>query len=116
MQAEDLSLLESHFGKGVVEHRTPDGLHVYVLPTVNLPDGCTPKSSSAIYVATPFMGYPSRLFFGKPIALRSGGFPPTTTAVLLGRTLYAASIGGVPFDLPPHQAILAHLRRYTWNS
>ena len=116
MAHEELGLLQTHFGVGVAEYRTPAGLNLFMLPVVHLPEGCKPTSSPAIYVATPFMGYPSRLFFDAPVSLRSGGIPPTKTAVLLGRTVYAASIGGIPFDLPPHQAILAHLRRYTWAS
>jgi hypothetical protein len=46
------------------------------------------------------------------VRLKSGVTPPITTEVLLGRTMYAASIQGVSSSLPIHQGVLAHLARY----
>jgi hypothetical protein len=111
MSDAELRLLENLFGKGV-EERTQGDLHLIILPLVQLPPGCTPLRAFGIYVATPSAGYDSRLYFDSPIKLKSGVQPQTTTGVLLGRTLHAASIQGVPASLPPHQAILAHIGRY----
>lgn len=99
------------FGEGVSE-REERGLRLVALPVVVLPPGCDPAQSSAIYVASPLGGYQTRLFLEKPVRLRSGVTPPITTEVLLGRTMYAASIQDVPATLPVHQGILAHLARY----
>ncbi len=112
---EDQRALETLFGPGVQE-QTELGLRLIVLPTVALPPGCNPNISMAIYVASTFQSYDSRLYFEAPITLASGICPPTTAAVLLGRSLYAASIQGVSPSLPPHQAILAHLERYKATS
>ena len=109
--SDDLRLLEEMFGPGVRAHREGE-LPLVVLPVVHLAEGCAPASAMAIFVATAYLGYDSRLYFEAPIRLASGTVPATTSAILLGRTMFAASIQGVPATLPPHQAILAHLRRY----
>ena len=106
-----LSILKRLFGEDVRELHE-GGLHLFSLPEVPLPPGCHPVSCAGLYVASAFQGYASRLFLASQIRLASGRVPPVTALVLLGRTWYAASIGGVSPALPPHQAILAHLRRY----
>ncbi len=99
------------FGEGVQE-RFETGLRLVVLPIVELSPGCSPSHVMGIYIAGEYQGYRSRLFLEAPVTLRSGVSPATTMSVLLGRPMYAASIQGVSAALPPHQAILAHLRRY----
>lgn len=111
LSPEDRRALEKLFGEGVQE-QAELSLRLIVLPAVALPPGCQPEVCMAIYVASAFQGYDSRLYLESPITLPSGNCPPTTAAVLLGRTLYAASIQGVSPSLPPHQAVLAHLQRY----
>lgn len=111
MSADERQVCQDLFGDGVCE-RDESGLRLIILPMVNLPAGCTPDQSMGIYVASPFAGYESRLFLEAPIRLRSGVVPQTTTQVLCGRTMYAASIQGVSASLPVHQAVLAHLSRY----
>jgi hypothetical protein len=111
MDPAALELVETAFGKGVREH-TEGGLPLVVLPNVLLPDGCRPASAMAIYVPAHYQGYDSRLFFEAPITLASGVTPATTAVLLLGRTMYAASVQGVSPSLPTYQAILAHVRRY----
>lgn len=102
---------ERLFGEGVSEHQER-GLRLVALPLIVLPEGCDPSQSSGIYVASALGGYQTRLFFEKPIRLKSGVTPAITTDVLLGRTVFAASIQDVPASLPIHQGVLAHLARY----
>jgi hypothetical protein len=111
MSEEHHRLLTRAFGPGV-EEQIENSLQLVIVPAITLPVGCVPQKAFAIYVASPTGGYSSRLFFERPIRLKSGVEPRTTMLVLLGRTMYAASIQGVPNELPAHQAILAHLKRY----
>jgi len=111
MSPQETSILERLFGAGVAEHFDTN-IRLIVLPVVPLPTGCKPPIVTGMYVPQSFMGYDTRLFFEAPITLASGAQPAVTTAVLLGRTMYAASIRGIPMTLPLHQGILAHLRRY----
>lgn len=111
MAGEDQRACEALFGEGAAEHRER-GLRLVVLPVVTLPEGCNPSRSSGIYVASALAGYDTRLFLEAPVRLRSGVTPAVTAEVLLGRTLYAASIQGVSASLPVHQGVLAHLARY----
>jgi hypothetical protein len=111
MGESELRILRSLFGDEVAEH-SEGNLRLISLPKVTLPDGCRPDVAFGVYVASRLDGYESRIYFEHPIRLKSGAQPQTTTRVILGRTLYAASIQGVSATLPPHQAILEHLRRY----
>ncbi len=111
MLPQETAVLEELFGTGVAERYESD-LRMIALPAVPLPEGCRPATAMGIYVPHQYMGYNTRLFFESPITLRSGVQPPHTVAVLLGRTMYAASINGIPANLPLHQGVLAHLRRY----
>jgi hypothetical protein len=111
MSGDERKACEDLFGKGVTE-LMENGVRLIVLPVVNLPAGCEPKQAMGIYVASPFNNYESRLFLEAPIRLRSGSQPQTTTQVLCGRTMYAASIQGISATLPVHQAVLAHVARY----
>ncbi|MHB1550463.1 MAG: hypothetical protein ACYCX6_04620 [Vulcanimicrobiaceae bacterium] len=111
MSDEERRACEDLFGTGVAEYQER-GLRLIVLPTVTMPTGCDPSESSGIYVASPLGGYETRLFLERPVRLRSGAMPAITTEVLLGRTMFAASIQGVSARLPIHQAVLAHLARY----
>lgn len=111
MSDPEQRVLTGLFGEGV-EERTQGNLRLIILPIVSLPPGCTPTKAFGIYVATPMSGYESRLYLDSPIRLKSGAQPQTTTLVLLGRTMHAASVKGVSPALPLHQAILAHLIRY----
>lgn len=111
MTAAEQKMLEDLFGAGVAEHHQT-GLRLIVVPRVKLPAGCTPAESFAVYVPSTYQGYPTRLYLEQPVRLASGAQPQTTTAVLLGRTLHAASINDIPATLPLHQGILAHVERY----
>ena len=113
MSPQEHSVLEDLFGSGVTEI-IEAGTRLVVLPSVSLPAGCKPDSAMGIFVPQQYLGYTTRLFLDSPVTLKSGMQPATTTAVLLGRTMYAASINQVPADLPLHQGILAHLRRYEY--
>jgi hypothetical protein len=108
---EEERALTALFGEGIREH-SEAGLRLITLPAVTLPPGCTPTTPFGIYVATPYAGYQSRLYLDAPVRLASGAIPPTTAAMLLGRTMHAASIQGIPATLPLPEAILAHIRRY----
>ncbi|HET9342938.1 MAG TPA: hypothetical protein VFO25_08495 [Candidatus Eremiobacteraceae bacterium] len=111
MSPQETEFLDGLFGPGVAEHYEAD-LRLIALPDVALPDGCQPARAMCIYVPQRYMGYDTRLFFQSPVVLKSGVTPAHTTAVLLGRTMYAASINGVAATLPIHQGVIAHLRRY----
>jgi hypothetical protein len=111
MTAEEQTLLDELFGPGVQEH-CELGLRVIVLPSVVLPDGCTPEVSSGVFVAGPWQGYASRLYLEMPVRKKSGEVLATTSSVWLGRTLSAASIRDIDPSLPLHQAISAHVRWY----
>lgn len=115
MTDAEKKVLEEMFGPGVAEHLF-DGRRAIVLPRVVLPDGCDPGESSAIYIVGDYQGYSTRLYLEKPVALKSGVVPSTTAAVLIGRTMHAASINEIPATLPLHQGVLAHLERYALAS
>jgi hypothetical protein len=108
---EEERALTALFGEGVREC-SEGGLRLITLPAVMLPLGCTPATAFGIYVATPYAGYQSRLYLDAPVRLASGVIPPTSPALLLGRTMHAASIQAIPATLPVPEAILAHIRRY----
>lgn len=111
MTEQEQRACEALFGVGVSEH-SERGLRLVALPSISLPSGCDPAQSSGIYVASPLGGYDTRLFLEKPVRTRTGATPAITTEVLLGRTMYAASIQGIPASLPIHQGVLAHLAVY----
>jgi len=108
-------VLDEMFGPGVAEHPF-EGKRAIVLPRVVLPSGCSPDESSAIYIVGDYQNYPTRLYLEKPVALKSGVVPSTTTAVLFGRTMHATSINEISATLPLYQGILAHLERYALPS
>ena len=111
LTAAEQRALEAAFGEGVREiYEGP--LRLFVIPRLRLPAGASPAETFAIYCASPHTGYQTRLFLETPIRAANGKTPPTTTAVLCGRTVHAASFNGVPAELPPYQGILAHLRLY----
>jgi hypothetical protein len=111
LTADEQRGLDATFGTGIREiHEGP--LRLFVIPRLRMPAGASPSDVFAIYCASPHTGYQTRLFLESPIRGVNGQTPGTTTAVLCGRTLYAASFNGVPADLPPHRGILAHLRLY----
>jgi hypothetical protein len=116
MTEQEKRLLSAHFGDAVEEYQQPAIGRLIVLPVVTLPRGCDPESSMGIFVANEYQGYPTRLFLERPVRLPSGIVPNTTQAYILGRNLYATSVRGVPASLPLHQAILAHVRRYTLDA
>lgn len=103
--------LHDTFGPGATEE-FEGGLRLIVVPSIKLPDGCAPSASMAIFVASPYLSYESRLYFEAAVTMKNGFQPQTTTALLLGRTMYAASIQGIPSSLEPHQGIAAHVARY----
>ncbi|MFZ1125730.1 MAG: hypothetical protein WAN59_11390 [Candidatus Baltobacteraceae bacterium] len=109
--SEERTVLDALFGPGV-EEWVEGGRRLIILPTVTLPKGCAPAAAFGIYVASQYGGYESRLFLDCHVRLASGATPSMTRDVLCGRTMYSASWNGVPASLPPHQAVLAHLRRY----
>lgn len=111
MTEQEQRVCEALFGAGVSEHNER-GLRLVSLPVISLPPGCDPLQSSGIYVASPLGGYDTRLFLEKPVRTRRGATPAITTEVLLGRTMYAASIQGIPASLPIYQGVLAHLAVY----
>jgi hypothetical protein len=115
MTVAEKMVLDEMFGSGVAEHPF-EGKRLIVLPRVVLPAGCGPSESSAIYVVGDYQGYPTRLYFEKPITLKTGFVPSTTAAVFFNRTMYAASINDVSATLPLHQGILAHVERYALNA
>ena len=111
MTAEEKRGLDAAFGPGIREMQE-GGLRLFSIPRLRMPVGAVPGEVFAIYCASPHTGYQTRLFLEAPIRGANGQTPATTTAVIGGRTMYAASFNGVPADLPPHQGILAHLRLY----
>jgi hypothetical protein len=111
LSAAEQRALEAAFGEGVYEVYE-GGNRLVVVPKLRLPPDAEPVEAFAIYHASPHSGYQTRLFLEVPIRGANGQTPQTSTAVLCGRTMYAASFNGVPADLPPHQGILAHLRLY----
>lgn len=111
MTDDEARALTDLFGEGATELQE-SGLRLFWLPRVVLPGGCTPSPMSGVYVASPLDGYPTRLFLEQPVKMADGSVPATSCRVLLGKTLYSASINNVPASLKPHQAVLAHLRRY----
>ena len=115
MTAEEQRALDATFGPGVREIYE-GSLRLFPIPRLRMPVGATPDEAFAIYCASPHTGYQTRLFLEVPIRGANGQTPATTTAIIGGRTMYAASFNGVPADLPPHQGILAHLRLYEKSS
>lgn len=63
-----------------------------------------------MFVRGQMNGYPTRLFFERPLAPISN--LPMHTHPFLGKVMYAHSIKDIAATIPPHEAILAHLRLY----
>ena len=106
MTVEEAHLLTVTFGEGWQEE-TEMGLPLIRIPGLRLPNG---EMVNAIFVRAQMNGYPTRLFFDRPIA-------PSTplgmhTHPFLGQVMYAHSINSIPATVAPHEAILAHLRMY----
>jgi len=111
MTPDEARALAHLCGEGAEEFQE-SGLRLFWLPRIDLPSGCLPTPMFGVYVASPLDGYASRLFLEQPVRMADGTIPPTAARVLLGRTVHSASINNVPASLSPHQAVLAHLRRY----
>jgi hypothetical protein len=111
MTLDEARALVDLFGEGARELQE-SGMPAYWLPRVVLPAGCRPTPMAGVYVAAPLDGYLSRLFLESPVTMADGTVPGTTQRILLGRPFFAASINNIPASMPPHQAVLAHLRRY----
>jgi hypothetical protein len=114
MTDEEKSALESTFGCSVTEHQEPGlpGVPLIQLSEIMLPAGCSPDRVLVVFARGQMNGYLSRLFFEKPIIPGNGLTLQLQTQALLGRVMYVHSINQIPATLPPHQAILAHLRMY----
>lgn len=55
---------------GDVSCATEGGVHLYALPFLVLPEGCTPSSVEALLCPVPRDGYDSRLYFAQHIQVR----------------------------------------------
>jgi hypothetical protein len=114
MTEEEKFAIEATFGCEATAHEEL-GLTLIRLAKIQLPDGCTPECALAIFVRGTLNGYSTRLFFDRPILPANGKTYNQHIHPLLGRPMYAHSINSIPATLPPHQAILAHLRMYERN-
>ena len=106
MTAEESRLLTVTFGEGWQE-RTEMELPLILIPELQLVSGQTVR---AVFVRAQMNGYSTRLFFDRP--LTPSASLPMHTHPFLGQVMYAHSINGISATLPPHEAILAHLRMY----
>lgn len=106
MTDDEARLLTVTFGEGWTE-RTEMGLPLIDLPKLTLSNG---EKIHAVFVRAPMNGYPTRLFLERPLTPKSG--LPMHTHPFLGKVLYAHSIKDIPATIPPHEAILGHLRMY----
>jgi len=107
MSDEDARLLTITFGDGwreVSEHG---------FPLIEIPNLLLSNSDPvhAVFVRAQMNGYPTRLFFDRPLQPKQ--HIQMTTHPFRGKVMYAHSINSVPSTLSPHEAILAHLRMYT---
>jgi hypothetical protein len=82
------------------------------LPLIYFPEMAMPRGElvRAVFVRGPMNGYPTRLFLNRSI--QPTGSLTMHTHPFLGEVMYAHSIRDIAANLPPHVAILAHLRMY----
>ncbi|MFY9711655.1 MAG: hypothetical protein WA668_07865 [Candidatus Cybelea sp.] len=106
MTDDEARLLTVTFGEGWAE-RTEMGLPLIDLSELTLGSG---ERIRAVFVRGQMNGYPTRLFFERPLTPISN--LPMHTHPFLGKVMYAHSIKDIAATIPPHEAILAHLRLY----
>lgn len=111
MTPEEIGGLRDTFGVEPEVYQE-NGVDCVVFAALKLPYGCNPAEAMAIFHRGAIGSYETRLFFDKPVSNSDGSMPNIHEQRVLGRTMFAASIRGIPANLPPHQAILAHLRMY----
>lgn len=110
MTEDENRLLRVTFGDrcSLFEEPTLPGVSLIDLPTLELSDGTVVH---AVFVRGAMNGYPTRLFFDRRLQPRAGNLN-LTTHPFRGTVMYAHSINEIPATVPPHEAILAHLRMY----
>jgi hypothetical protein len=82
--------------------------HDYIhVPSLRLPEGCTPSKVEALLWMTGNGNYPTRLFLTQIIPGRGANW---TTHTVLGRTWYTWSWKDIPTSLRPIEALAEHLR------
>jgi hypothetical protein len=110
MSEEETRLLTVTFGEGwsLVEEPTLPGVQLIDLPDLRLADG---TAVHALFVRGSMNGYPTRLFFDRQLRPKAGNLNQTTHP-FRGTVMYAHSINQIAATVPPHEAILAHLRMY----
>lgn len=106
MSEQEARLLSVTFGDGWREV-TEQNLPLIEIPALRLSNG---QTVHAVFVRATMNGYPTRLFFEcvlqPKVALQMHSHP------FRGKVMYAHSINSIAATLPPHEAILAHLRMY----
>jgi len=84
-----------------------EGGQVYIhLPTLALPDGCSPNRVEALLCLTQHGGYPTRLFLSHPVGRGSN----PSSHCILGRTWHTWSWNYIPANLRPIEILAEHLR------
>lgn len=87
------------------------GVPYFFLPSLRLPDGCSPQEMDALLCPTPHHGYTSRLFLAEQIrSPQSRNW--STTVRLFERNWHAISWNIQQSNLRPAQILALHLRAF----
>lgn len=95
---------------GSVQLGMEGGYTFFLIPSLQLPDGCKPKIVDALLCPMPRDGYPSRLFFSEAIKTPTPRNWNTQNVRILERNWWAFSWKLGHSDLRLIQIISAHLR------
>lgn len=83
------------------------GLAYIHLPSLKLPEGCSPAEVEALLCLSSHSGYSTRLFLRERVAGRGNNW---TTHCVLGRSWHTWSWNHIPSSLRPMQILAEHLR------
>jgi hypothetical protein len=87
------------------------GLRYIHLPDLRLPPTCSPPKADALLCMDARDGYPTRLFFSRPIATPARGLNWHMTPTVAGVVWHAFSWNNVP-STAPIQVLLGHLAAF----
>lgn len=95
---------------------TDGGTEFILIPSVRLPEGCSPEVLDALLCPTPKDGYPSRLYMSQKPTHQGPGQNFNANGVLIaGRKWWAPSWNTNKTGLSLLGALLAHLDAYKCN-
>jgi len=88
------------------------GQHYVHVPSLRLPNGCTPSVAAALICMDTRDGYPTRLFLSAKIGTSSRALNWNTTVAIAGKTWHSFSWNYVPSSTRPVEVLIGHLTAF----